>query len=102
MSAPVTASSKRPESGLQKISGMGIRSIERQSWNPLRGLNSRPSVYKTTRQWRHASVPKLLAVPAHAAEGAGGQSGAGHPGQLGSIPITPTIHTPALSSLLEP
>jgi hypothetical protein len=63
------------------------------SWRPLRGLNSRPSVYKTTLQWRHASVPKLLAAPAHAAEGAGGQSGAGHPGQLGSIPITPTIQS---------
>jgi hypothetical protein len=63
------------------------------SWRPLRGLNSRPSVYKTTLQWRHASVPKLLAAPAHAAEGAGGQSGAGHPGQLGSIPITPTTQS---------
>jgi hypothetical protein len=63
------------------------------SWRPLRGLNSRPSVYKTTLHWRHASVPKLLAAPAHAAEGAGGQSGAGHPGQLGSIPITPTIQS---------
>src|ERR1700730_11122765 len=38
------------------------------SWRPLRGLNSRPSVYKTTLQWRHASVPKLLAAPAHAAK----------------------------------
>jgi hypothetical protein len=63
------------------------------SWRPLRGLNSRPSVYKTTLHWRHASVPKLLAAPAHAAEGAGGQSGAGHPGQLGSIPITPTTQS---------
>ena len=63
------------------------------SWRPLRGLNSRPSAYKTTLQWRHASVPKLLAAPAHAAEGAGGQAGAGHRGQLGSIPITPTIQS---------
>src|SRR5258708_38830772 len=53
------------------------------SWRPLRGLNSRPSAYKTTLKWRHASVPKLLAAPAHAAEGAGGQAGAGHRGAVG-------------------
>jgi hypothetical protein len=61
------------------------KNYQRLVWCRLRGLNSRPSVYKTTLQWRHASVPKLLAAPAHAAEGAGGQSGAGRPGQLGSF-----------------
>ena len=42
--------------------------------------------HKTTLQWRHTSVPKPVAAPAHSAEGAGGQAGGVHRDSSGTVP----------------
>ena len=56
--------------------------------------------HKTTLQWRHTSVPKPVAAPAHSAEGAGGQAGAVHRGQLGDS--APELENNLLRGLLWP
>jgi len=54
-----------------------------ECWCRLRGLNPRPSVYKTTTHLAHHSPIKLLAAPQSAAEGAEMQQGAASWGQFG-------------------
>ncbi|GAA0033907.1 hypothetical protein BROWWM01_80390 [Bradyrhizobium ottawaense] len=72
ISAPVIASSQRPEIGLQNIYSRGVRFIERQSSNPLKTKTDPDAKKVTLTITRIASVLEFRNENAEAGDGAVG------------------------------